>query len=127
MSLWYGTLEKPPLTPPDMVFGIVWTVLYVLMGVAATVVWLKEQDQATEGWLRFYFVQLLFNTAWTIFFFAFHAIPLAFADGMILMYLVFGLSMSGWEIKRSVFYLMLPYFLWTVYALYLTLGVWVLN
>ena len=127
MSSWYEGLAKPPLTPPDALFGIAWTILYTLMAVAACVVWLKPQNPETEGWLRFYFIQLLFNAAWTIFFFGFHAIPLAFADCLVLAYLVFGLTISGLEIKRAVFYLMLPYFLWVTFALYLTLGIWVLN
>lgn len=127
MSLWYDGLIKPPLTPPDVVFPIVWAVLYALMTIAACVVWLKEQDSATEGWLRFYFVQLLFNAAWTVFFFGYHAIPLAFTDGLVLAYMVLGLSISGFEIRRSVFYLMFPYFLWTAFVLYITLGIWILN
>jgi benzodiazapine receptor len=127
MSLWYGGLTKPPLTPSDMLFGIVWVVLYALMALAACIVWLKKQNAETEAWLRFYFVQLLFNTAWMIFFFGFHAVPLAFTDGLVLMYIVFGLAVSGWEINPLVFYLMFPYFLWTAFALYLTVGIWVLN
>jgi tryptophan-rich sensory protein len=124
---WYASLAKPPLMPPDIVFGIVWTILYALMALAACIVWLSPHDEASEAWLRFYFVQLLLNIGWTLFFFGLNATPLAFTDGLVLTFIVFGLTCSGWEINRSVAYLMLPYFLWLVFAMYLTLGVWMLN
>lgn len=128
VGTWYAGLVKSPLTPPALVFPIAWTVLYILMALACAIVWRVEPQNAhTEGWVRFYFVQLMLNAGWTIFFFGFHDVTLSFIDTLVLLFMVLGLTMSAWEIDRRVTYLMLPYLLWIFFALYLTASVWFLN
>jgi tryptophan-rich sensory protein len=125
---WYAGLQKPPLTPPDLVFPIIWIALYALMGIAASIVWLIEpQNSHTEIWLRFYFAHLLFNAGWVIFFFGFRAIFFAFVTILFLNFWVFALIVSAWEIDKRVSYLLMPYLAWLLFAFYLNLGVWVLN
>ena len=126
---WYGGLAKPMLTPPPMVFGIVWFVLYALMAYALTIIWnIDPQTPSSEAWVRFYFLQLLLNAAWTMFFFGFHSLILSFIDILVLVFIVSGLVINAWEMNcRQAAYYMLPYFLWILFAAYLTLGIWILN
>ena len=128
VSTWYANLHQPPFMPPEIFFPVAWTLLYILMSIACAIVWLKEpQDAHTEGWVRFYFIQLMLNAGWTIFFFGFHAITIAFVDTLVLAFIVIALTASAWEIDRRVTYLMTPYCLWLVFATYLTAGIWLLN
>jgi tryptophan-rich sensory protein len=91
-------------------------------------VWrIEPQNSHTEGWVRFYFVQLIFNAGWTIFFFGFHAITVAFIDTLVICFMVVALTASAWEIDKRVTALMIPYALWLFFALYLTAGIWLLN
>jgi len=125
---WYISLVKPPLTPPEIFFPVAWTTLYVLMSTACVLVWrIEPQNGHTEGWVRFYFIQLLLNSTWTIFFFGFHVITAAFIDSLVLGFFVLGLTVSGFEIDRRIGYFMLPYAVWIAFALYLTAGIWLLN
>jgi len=125
---WYDGLVKPPLTPPALAFGVVWTMLYILSAVACSMTWCRpKQDAHTEGWVRFYFVSLFLNTGWTIFFFGFHNITLAFLDSLVLGFFVVGLTSSAWELDRRISYLMMPYAVWLFFAAYLTAGIWLLN
>ncbi len=128
VGAWYTSLNTPPFTPPDIFFPFAWTTLYILMAVACAIVWhITPQNAHTEGWVRFYFIQLLLNAGWTIFFFGFHSITVAFLDTLVLCFFALGLTASAWEIDRRVTYLMLPYTLWLFFAAYLTGGIWLLN
>jgi len=125
---WYAGLVKAPLTPPSWVFGVVWTILYVFMAASLAIVWTKGSKlDHVAGWVRFYFIQLLFNAAWTMFFFGFHATLLAFIDILFLVFTVTCLVVGGWEIDKRATYLLLPYLLWIFFAGYLNLAIWLLN
>ena len=127
-SSWYATLAKPTLTPSAAVFPVVWTILYALMAIALSIVWQKSpQTYTTEGWVRFYFVQLLFNAAWTIFFFGLHAILVAFFDILFLGFTVIALMVAAVGIDRRVLYLLTPYLVWVLFAAYLNLSIWLMN
>ncbi len=125
---WYASLVKPPLTPPNWVFPVVWPILYALMAAAASIVWTKKpQTPETEGWLRFYFIQILFNAAWTMFFFGFHATLIAFIDILFLGFIVVVLIADVCAKDRWCPYLLAPYMAWILFAAYLNLGIWLLN
>jgi len=125
---WYAGLMKPPLTPPGFVFGVVWSILYVLMAIALVIVWLKKpQLDHMAGWVRFYFIQLLFNVAWTMFFFGLHSMVIALIDLFLLAFIVVCLVVGSWEIDRRATYLLAPYLLWLFFAGYLNLAIWLLN
>ena len=129
VSTWYAALVKPALMPPPEAFAVVWLILYGLMACALAIIWnIEPQTPRTEGWVRFFFIQLLFNAAWTMFFFGFHSVIFAFIDILLLAFTVSGLIVDAWEIKcRGCVYLMLPYLAWILFAAYLTLGIWILN
>ena len=125
---WYTALREPPLMPPDWVFALAWIALYPLMALALMIVWTKKpQDSETSGWVRFYFVQLLFNVGWTIFFFGLQTPFIAFIDMLFLGFTILCLFTAGEEIYRRVVYLLAPYLAWIGFAAYLNFGIWYIN
>ncbi len=128
VSSWYAGLTKPALTPSDSTFAVVWLILYGLMAAALAIVWTsKPHPEYSEGWIRFFFVQLLFNASYTMFFFGFHAVFIAFVDLLFLAFTVLCLTTTAAEIDKRAAYLLTPYLLWILFAAYLTLGIWWLN
>ena len=125
---WYDSLAKPDFALPTTAFPIVWTVLYTLLAIALAIVWKKSpQTELTSGWVRFYFVQLLFNGAWMLFFFGLHAILVAFLDILFLGFIVMALMIAASEIDRRALYLLLPTLLWILFAAYLNVSIWLMN
>ena len=122
----YETLIKPPFSPPGWLFPIVWTILYILMGIAAAKVWNTEHTERDTA-LTLYAVQLAVNFFWPIFYFLFEARLLALLWLLLLIYLVFLTLKYFNEISRSAARLLLPYFVWLLYAAYLNLGTYLLN
>lgn len=126
---WYQTLEKPYFSPPDWVFGPVWTLLYLLIGVSLYLVWaspLTYPYTKTAAYI-FFGIQLVLNLMWSLVFFGLHA-P-AFAAVVILMLLVaIVLTMvSFWPISRWAALLLVPYLLWVSFATALNVAVALLN
>lgn len=121
---WYLSLTRPPGTPPNWVFGPVWGVLYVLMGVAGWLVW-RRVGAARP--LRLWGWQLAANAAWTPFFFGLHNPPLALADMVVLLALLVFTVRSFRRVHPVAAALLLPYLLWTGYAAYLNAGFWWVN
>ena len=122
----FDELAKPPLTPPAAAFPIVWTILYLLMGFGAYLVW-NANDIDGSRVLRMYLFQLLVNILWPFFFFRLEWRLFAFFWLLFLIALVM-LTLSGFRhISRPAYWLMIPYLLWTLYAAYLNLGFYLLN
>jgi tryptophan-rich sensory protein len=122
---WYEQLAKPDWTPPDAVFPIVWTALYVAMAVAAWRVWKKT------GWRdpaqALFWAQLAVNCAWSFLFFGWHMVGLALADAVLLLALVAATARLFGRIDRPAGLLMLPYLAWTGYAVALNGVLWRMN
>lgn len=121
---WYLSLTQPPGTPPNWVFGPIWSVLYVLMGVAGWLIWRRVGASRP---LRLWGWQLAANAAWTPFFFGLHNPPLALADIVVLLVLLVFTIRSFRRVRPVAAALLLPYLLWTGYAAYLNAGFWWLN
>jgi tryptophan-rich sensory protein len=121
---WYASLTAPPGTPPSWLFAPVWTMLYVLMGLAAWLVWRKpghRRPLLLWGW------QLLVNALWSPAFFGFHR-PLLALGVVIVLVVLICLTTAAFARRRKIAaLLMLPYLLWTCYATYLSAGFWWLN
>ncbi len=118
----YRNLYQPPLAPPGWLFPVVWTILYILMGVAAYLVWETGGTEVRNA-LTLYLVQLLLNALWPVFFFRFHAYFLAFAE-LLLLWLAIYLTIQQFkEINRTAALLMLPYLAWVTFAAYLNLAI----
>ena len=121
---WYSQIVLPSFNPPSWVFGPVWTALYVLMSVATWSAWKKKLDKKI---LQIYFFHLFFNAIWSIIFFGFHKIGLALIDLIIILIFIILLMKIYLKINKISFYLMVPYFLWSSYALILNTSIFLLN
>ena len=122
---WYSQLIKSNYNPPDWIFAPVWTTLYLMMTLAIWFFWhSKKRDMKT---IYIYFIHILFNTTWSVVFFAFHNILLAFINLTILLCLIIILILRFKRVNYVSAYLMIPYLLWSCYALFLNLNLMVLN
>ena len=124
----FAALDQPPLSPPGWLFPVVWSILYVLMGVASYFVLetpcLAERKQRA---FKVYFLQLGFNFLWSIIFFSFGAYEIAFAWLLILLALIIITAVRFYRINQISGFLMLPYIVWVVFAGYLNLAIAYLN
>jgi tryptophan-rich sensory protein len=121
---WYGSLTAPPGTPPNWAIGLVWSGLYVMMGLAAWLVWRRTGVGRS---LRLWGWQLGVNALWTPAFFGLHSPPLALAVVLVLLGLIAVTVRAFQRIQPVAAWLMLPYLAWTAFATYLTIGFWWLN
>jgi tryptophan-rich sensory protein len=125
IDTWYATLDKPSWNPPNWLFGPVWTLLYIMMGIAAWLVW-KTKDQIGPAMVLFG-AQLVFNLAWSLIFFGLRSpgwalIEVAFLWGSVLLTMLafFGRqTVAGW--------LFVPYLAWVSFAAVLNFAIWSLN
>ncbi len=125
----YETFEKPSLAPPAIVFPIVWTVLFILMGVSSALVFNSKSATEAErnNALIIYAFQLLVNFFWSIIFFNFQAFLFAFVWILLLWALIILMIFKFYKINKTAALLQIPYFLWVTFAAYLTLTVYFLN
>ena len=124
-AAFYAQLARPAWAPPASVFGPVWTTLYVLMGIAAWLVW--RSPGAHRGALVLFVVQLGVNALWSWLFFAWHQGALAFGDVVLLLVLIVATVVAFARASRPAALLMLPYLAWVAFATALTWSVWRLN
>lgn len=122
----YDYLVKPPLSPPGWLFPIVWTILYILMGIAAAEV-LKSRSETKGNALALYAFQLAVNFFWPIIYFVLGLRLIAFFWLLLLIVLVYAMLKRFCAISRFAGWLILPYFLWLLFAAYLNLGSYILN
>ena len=120
-------VEQPPLSPPSVVFPMVWTVLFALMGVGMALVQGTLPSAARALSLRIFLVQLAFNFCWSIIFFNFQSYGVAFVWLLVLWVLILWMIHSFRKLDTAAAWLQLPYLLWVGFAGYLNLGVWLLN
>lgn len=122
----YSALEQPPLSPPGWLFPIVWTILYILMGISAAMVWKSEAPGAGTA-LFIYYVQLAVNFLWPIFYFVYGARLVALIWLIFLIALVMLMIKQFYDISPKAALLQLPYVLWLLFAAYLNFGTYILN
>ena len=117
---WYVALDKPGLTPPGYVFGLVWPLLYTLMAIGASMVLVKAGDFATaSGALGVFFTQLMLNLSWSWLFFGFHA-PIAALVVIVALWIMIALMIRAFaRLSKAAACLQLPYILWVSFAAYL--------
>lgn len=129
MQTWYATLEKPSFNPPSWVFAPVWTTLYVLMGVAAGLVWhrLETQKEAVKKGLLFFAIQLALNALWSYLFFGLHNPLLALIEIVLLWLMIYETFIQFNKVNKVSGYLLVPYLLWVTFAFVLNASIWWLN
>ena len=123
----YALAEKPNLTPPDIVFPVVWTILYVLMGISSARIFMLDNSKERNRSLIVYLVQLFFNFFWSILFFNFQAYAFSFFWLIALWALILAMIIMFSRLDKLAAYLQIPYLLWVSFAGYLNLMVWLLN
>lgn len=127
-SSFYIELTHPPLAPPAILFPIVWTILYALMGISAYLIYSSDADPDEKRLsLTLYAAQLAVNFLWSVVFFRFENINAAIAVLLVLIVLVISMILVFRRISPLAGYLNLPYLLWILFALYLNIGYVVLN
>ena len=122
----YKTIQRPPFSPPGIVFPIVWTVLFCLMGISAYLVSSDREHRRARAW-KAYILQLAVNFFWPVLFFCRHWYGCAFFWLLFLIGLVIWMIREFMLLNKAAGLLQLPYFIWLLFAGYLNLGVWLLN
>ncbi|MEK7167652.1 MAG: TspO/MBR family protein [Patescibacteria group bacterium] len=117
---WYNSLEKPFLSPPNWIFGPVWTTLYLMMGISLFLVWKNKTKTA----LTLFFVQLVLNSVWSIIFFGLQSPGIAFGELLILWVFILLTIISFYKISKPAAFLLIPYILWVSFAGYLNFAIW---
>lgn len=121
----YKEIIKPPFSPPGLVFPIVWTILYILMSIALYQV--LEKNDENDLSLTIYGIQLFFNSTWTLIFFGFKNFLLGSIWIFLLIMFVVIMFIHFYKIKKSAGLLIIPYLIWLFIALYLNIGIFILN
>ncbi len=124
---WYAALVKPAWTPPDWLFGPVWTILYVMIAISGWLVWREAGFAGAALPLAAYSLQLVLNAAWTPLFFGLHRPDLGFAGIVLLWLSIIATVVLFWPIHAGAALLLLPYLAWVTFAAALNLAVWRLN
>ena len=125
----YKELKTPPLSPPAILFPIVWTALYALMGLSSALVYknLARDGKSGRQGLAFYALSLVFNFFWSIIFFGVRAFLFAFFWLIVMLVLIVLTIVKYRRVSPVAAYLQVPYLLWTAFAGYLNIGIWLLN
>lgn len=123
---WYIALQKPAFSPPNWVFGPVWTILYIMMGVSLYLVW-TSKSKLKQNALNLFFVQLGLNTLWSIVFFGLHSPFLALLTIVALWVMIFLTMRAFLKINKVSGYLLVPYLAWVSFATVLNLAILLLN
>lgn len=124
-SMDYNMLQKPPIAPPGAVFPIVWTILYVLMGISYGILKTNNQTDEETDWI--YYIQLAINALWSIIFFTFKWRLFAFVWIILLAVAIIAMITKFYNKNKIAGLLQIPYILWVVFAAYLNFGFYILN
>jgi tryptophan-rich sensory protein len=127
VTTWYAALAKPPFNPPDWVFGPVWTVLYVMMALAAWRVWRARAAPGARLALGAWALQLALNLCWSLVFFGARMIGAALAEILVLLAAIVVTTLLFWRIDRAAGALLFPYIAWVAFATVLNAALWRLN
>jgi tryptophan-rich sensory protein len=126
VSTWYVDLAKPSFNPPSWVFGPVWTLLYLLMGIALYLVWINKAKEKKTAFI-FFGAQLFLNALWSVLFFGLKMPLLAFMEIILLWAAILGTIIYFYKIDKNSAYLLLPYILWVSFAAVLNFFIFYLN
>ncbi len=123
-GVWYEALAKPPATPPNAVFGPVWTLLYLAIAVAG---WIVFEAKGFGREVALWLAQLVLNALWSFLFFGIHAVALALIEIAVLCALIAATTRVFFKVSRVAGWLFVPYLAWVSFATYLNAGIAVLN
>lgn len=125
---WYVYLNKPALSPPNWIFGPVWTTLYFMMGISAYLIWKRKSNRnKIKNALLLFLIQLMLNFLWSLIFFGLRMPLLALLDIVLLWIMIVWTAVRFYKISKPAAYLLLPYLVWVSFASYLNFAIWLLN
>ncbi len=124
---WYAALHKPAWNPPNWIFGPVWALLYLMMGLAVWLIWRERGFAGAPLALVLFAIQLTLNALWSVIFFGWRSPGLALAEIILLWPCIFLAMLAFWRISPPAAWLMWPYLLWVTFAGFLNLSIWRLN
>ena len=127
ISTWYQALLKPSWTPPAWVFGPVWLTLYTLMAISAYLIWEKRNKAHADLALKIYAMHLAINALWSIVFFGMQDVAMALLIIIVLWFLIVGMMILFYPIRRAAAWLLAPYLIWVSLAISLNVGILALN
>ncbi|UKT64643.1 TspO/MBR family protein [Pedobacter mucosus] len=128
VKTWYPTLNKPSFNPPNWLFAPVWTSLYILIGIAAYLVWIKRDKIVhLPRTIAIYFIQLILNLGWSFIFFYQHEIGFALAEIIFLLVIIIVNAIMFYKIDKWAGLIFIPYILWVGFATFLTYNIFILN
>lgn len=128
VKTWYAELSKPSFNPPDWAFGVVWPILYVMMGISAFLIWNKGlNNKQVKKALGIFLLQLVLNGIWTPIFFGLHMMGFALVEIILLWLAIMATIISFRKISKPAAYLLIPYILWVSFAVILNAALWQLN
>lgn len=129
IKTWYPTLIKPSFNPPNWIFAPVWTLLFILMGIAVGLVWdkLDNDRELVKKGMFFFAVQLALNALWSYLFFGLNNLLLASIEIVLLLLIIYETYLIFKKIDKKASYLLIPYMMWVGFATVLTLSIYVLN
>lgn len=124
---WYETLNKPSFSPPNWLFGPVWTTLYLLLGISLFLIWKQSKSKKRDQAVLVFFIQLALNFGWSFIFFYFNRIGLALIEIVLLWTSILVMLILFYKIKPLAAYINIPYLLWVTFATILNAGYFILN
>lgn len=124
---WYATLNKPPLNPPQIVFPVAWSILYIMIAIAGWQLWENRHQVTARRALPFYFIQVLMNWLWTPIFFQFHLMQLGFFWILGIIFFNFMTMVVTGKQYRLATIMLTPYLFWLMFAAYLNGWIWLNN
>lgn len=125
----YSEINRPLLSPPSWLFPVAWSILYVLMGISAAMIYEKKNANMTDRKTAFllYGINLAVNFFWSIIFFNLQAFLGAFIWLLLLLFVILKMTTAFYNIDRKAAYLQIPYILWCCFATYLSASIWLIN
>ena len=125
---WYAFLNKPPFSPPNWIFGPVWTILYALIGISAYLIWRRYRfSKKSLSFWYFFLVQLILNFFWTPLFFGLKWLAVSAAEILIMWYFIYLTIKEGCKLSETASYLLIPYLAWVTFASLLNVSILILN
>ena len=124
---WYVTLNKPVFNPPNYLFGPVWTILYILMGVSFYLILQSENSILKRRAIIIFFIQLFLNFSWSFLFFKFQLVGVALIEIIFIWASIIIMIFTFYKIHKTASCLQIPYFLWVSFASVLNGSIWILN
>lgn len=124
---WFASLVRPSFSPPNWIFGPVWTLIYILLGISFFLIWIQPSNKKSIFAIIIFLIQLLLNFAWSFIFFYFNMIGLALVEIILLWISIVFMLVLFYKIRPLAAYLNIPYLLWVTFTTILNAGFYILN